>query len=172
MSAWLESVPAVLGYLNVKHVAVVSHSAGTIYAINTVVKLSHLLHPRRPFVACFGKCFFFACSLSLPSLASPNPLMVNPTDEASAPWVHPKHSSAPLMQVVDKLPSSWVGNLHHIQGFVAGYIAPSISFSAAKLGVSESLDEETSQRVFGVSTETRKEVEKLQGKWQRCEDTR
>lgn len=55
VSTWLEIVPAVLEYLGVRHVAVVSHSAGTIYAINTAVHLSRLLHPSRPFVACFGK---------------------------------------------------------------------------------------------------------------------
>lgn len=56
VSTWLEAVPAVLGYLKVRNVAVVSHSAGTIFAINTVVRLSHLLCPERPFVACFGEC--------------------------------------------------------------------------------------------------------------------
>lgn len=76
------------------------------------------------------------------------------------------------MQVVVKLPTSILGNLHHIQGFVAGYIAPSVSFSAAKLGVSESLDEETCQRIFGMSAEMREQVVKLQGSWQRGEDTR
>lgn len=76
------------------------------------------------------------------------------------------------MQVVVKLPTSILGNLHHIQGFVAGYIAPSVSFSAAKLGVSEALDEETCQRIFGMSAEMREQVVKLQGLWQRGEDTR
>ncbi|KAI4740458.1 hypothetical protein E4T50_09105 [Aureobasidium sp. EXF-12298] len=141
VSTWLEAVPVVLKYLGVRHVAVVSHSAGTVYAINTVVHLSHLLHPQRPFVGCF------------------------------APWVHPTHSSAPLMQVVVKLPTSILGNLHHIQAFVAGYIAPSVSFSAARLGVSEALDEETCQRIFGMSAEMREQVVKLQGLWQRGEDT-
>lgn len=141
VSTWLEIVPAVLEYLGVRHVAVVSHSAGTIYAINTAVHLSRLLHPSRPFVACF------------------------------APWVHPTHSSAPLMQVVDKLPASLLGNLHHIQGFVASFIAPSVTFSAAKLGVSDSLDEQTCQKTFGQSKEVRREVVRLQGLWQRGEDT-
>lgn len=54
VSTWLEIVPAVLKHLDVQHVAIVSHSAGTVYAINTAVQLSHLLHPLTPFVACFG----------------------------------------------------------------------------------------------------------------------
>lgn len=64
VSTWLEAVPVVLEYLGVRHVAVVSHSAGTMYAINTVVHLSHLLHPQRPFVGCFGKCVPFISSSS------------------------------------------------------------------------------------------------------------
>lgn len=76
------------------------------------------------------------------------------------------------MQVVDKLPTSVLGKLHHVQGFVASYIAPSVTFSAAKLGVSESLDEETCSRTFGMDSETRDKVVKLQGWWQRSEDTR
>lgn len=76
------------------------------------------------------------------------------------------------MQVVDKLPASWIGNLHHMQGFVAIYIAPSVTFSAAKLGVSESLDEETCRRTFGMNVQTRQKVVKLQQQWQRSEDTR
>lgn len=76
------------------------------------------------------------------------------------------------MQVVDKLPASLLGNLHHIQGFVASFIAPSVTFSAAKLGVSDSLDEQTCQKTFGQSKEVRREVVRLQGLWQRGEDTR
>lgn len=182
VSTWLEAVPAVLEYLKVKHVAVASHSAGTIYVINTVVHLSYLLHPSRPFVACFGKLSFSLSSphLCLCSCQRPCQNKNNTAtrkrkandEKTTAPWVHPIYSSAPLMQVVDKLPTSLLGNLHHVQGFVASYIAPSITFSAAKLGVSESLDEETCSRVFGMSKETREKVVKLQQQWQRNEGTR
>jgi surfactin synthase thioesterase subunit len=54
VNTWLEIVPAVLKHLKVEHVALLSHSAGTIYAFNTAVKLSHLLYPGRPFMACLG----------------------------------------------------------------------------------------------------------------------
>jgi hypothetical protein len=57
VQTWLEIVPAVLKYLNVQHVALLSHSAGTIYAFNTAVKLSHLLYPGKPFMACLGTLF-------------------------------------------------------------------------------------------------------------------
>jgi pimeloyl-ACP methyl ester carboxylesterase len=58
VQTWLEIVPAVLKHMKVEHVALLSHSAGTIYAFNTAVRLSHLLYPGRPFMACLGTyCF-------------------------------------------------------------------------------------------------------------------
>jgi hypothetical protein len=76
------------------------------------------------------------------------------------------------MQVVDKLPSSWIGNLHHILSFVNGYITPSLAFSSAKMGVKGSLTEDESQKWYGMDADTWDEVEKLQGKWQGREDMR
>ncbi|KAI4735399.1 hypothetical protein E4T50_14090 [Aureobasidium sp. EXF-12298] len=140
---WLEIVPAVLEKLHVEKVALMSHSAGTIYAFNTAVRLPHLLYP--------GEKAFMACL---------------------APWVHPTHSSAPLAQVIDKLPASWVGNFHHIHSFIGSYIAPSLAFSSAKMGVMPTLEEEECQRIYGVDTRVWDEVGKLQQKWQGKEDMR
>ncbi|KEQ75219.1 hypothetical protein M436DRAFT_25653, partial [Aureobasidium namibiae CBS 147.97] len=141
VQTWLEIVPAVLKVLRVKRVALMSHSAGTIYAFNTAVRLPHLMYP--------GGKAFMGCL---------------------APWVHPTHSSAPLSQVIDKLPASWVGNLHRIQSFVNSYIAPSLAFSSAKLGVKPSLTEQESQRSHGMEAKTWDEVGKLQQKWRGMED--
>lgn len=67
VDTWFEIVPAVLKELGVKHVALMSHSAGTIYAFNTAVKLPHLLYPGgRGFMGCLGEfvfVFFFSISL-------------------------------------------------------------------------------------------------------------
>ena len=49
-----EIVPALLDHLRVKHVTLVSHSAGTIYLLNTVLHHRHVLHPRKPYVALLG----------------------------------------------------------------------------------------------------------------------
>lgn len=43
-------IEALLAHLNIKHVAFASHSAGTIYILNCVLKLRHLLHPTNPFI--------------------------------------------------------------------------------------------------------------------------
>ena len=67
VDTWLEIVPAVLEALGVKHVALMSHSAGTIYAFNTAVRLPHLLYPGgRGFMGCLGEFLrFFSSSLFL-----------------------------------------------------------------------------------------------------------
>ncbi|MCJ1281852.1 hypothetical protein MMC26_001175 [Xylographa opegraphella] len=64
IQAWLDMVPALLAHLHVKHVAIITHSNGTIYTLNTLLKSRHILHPTKPFVAFL------------------------------APWVHPSHSGS------------------------------------------------------------------------------
>jgi hypothetical protein len=54
MSVWLETVPALLQRLDVKHVALVSHSAGTVYMLNTLSHHRSLLDPMAPYVAFLG----------------------------------------------------------------------------------------------------------------------
>ncbi|THY93835.1 hypothetical protein D6C92_05180 [Aureobasidium pullulans] len=51
VQVWLDAVPAVLEHLGVKTISLLSHSAGAIYAINTLLLLPHLLHPHHPFAA-------------------------------------------------------------------------------------------------------------------------
>jgi len=54
LSTWIRTVPLLLEHLDIKHVALVSHSAGTIYLLNTLHYHRDVLHPDRPFVALFG----------------------------------------------------------------------------------------------------------------------
>ncbi|THW31559.1 hypothetical protein D6D22_10088 [Aureobasidium pullulans] len=142
VQVWLDAVPAVLEHLGVKTISLLSHSAGAIYAINTLLLLPHLLHPLHPFAAFL------------------------------TPWVHPCFSSAPLMKVVDKLPSALVGSLHHITSFVGGYIAPSIQFSSGMMGVTDDLPEDQCQNYYDMSSKSWSEVCRLQGKYARLEDMR
>lgn len=48
---WLETVPALLERLQVQHVSLMSHSAGTLYALNTLHHLPHILDPKAPYIA-------------------------------------------------------------------------------------------------------------------------
>jgi len=56
MQVWLETVPALLQQLDVKHVAIVTHSAGAVYTLNTLFHLRSLLDPKAPYVAFLGSC--------------------------------------------------------------------------------------------------------------------
>lgn len=55
VSTWIRIVPLLLEHLDIKHVALVSHSAGTIYLLNTLHYHRDILHPDQPFIALFGK---------------------------------------------------------------------------------------------------------------------
>ena len=67
VQVWLQAVPVVLEKLKVKTVALVSHSAGAIYAVNVLLRLPHLVHPTRPFAAMLSMFFIFPllCSSEL-----------------------------------------------------------------------------------------------------------
>lgn len=84
---WLELVPALLRHLGIRHVALVSHSAGTIYALNTLYRCRDVLHPKRPLVVLLGKCGF--PDPSSPPLCSPpmrgNYLLNPPLSTRKAP---------------------------------------------------------------------------------------
>lgn len=54
MRVWLETVPALLQQLNVEHVAIVTHSAGAIYTLNTLFRHRSILNPKAPYVALLG----------------------------------------------------------------------------------------------------------------------
>ena len=96
IQTWLEIVPALLSHLQLQHVALVSHSAGTIYLINTLLHLRHVLHPSQPYVA-----------------------MV-------APWVHHSNSSSMLMSLTNMAPCSTIGNFHSLSSFLMTSIMPSV----------------------------------------------
>lgn len=55
MRVWLETVPALLAKLNLEHVSLLTHSAGTVYTLDTLVHLPQILDPRAPYVGFIGK---------------------------------------------------------------------------------------------------------------------
>ena len=55
MKVWLETVPALLRKLGVEHVSLFSHSAGTMYALNTLVHHRSILDPKAPYMAFLGQ---------------------------------------------------------------------------------------------------------------------
>ena len=55
MKVWLETVPALLNHLGIKHVSLLSHSAGTMYCLNTIYYLRDILRPEHSYVAMLGE---------------------------------------------------------------------------------------------------------------------
>lgn len=51
---WLELVPRLLAHLGIDHVSLLSHSAGTIYLLNTLYHCRGILHPERPYAVLLG----------------------------------------------------------------------------------------------------------------------
>ncbi|KAK1986176.1 hypothetical protein LZ30DRAFT_778511 [Colletotrichum cereale] len=98
---WLEMVPALLRHLGVRHVSLAAHSAGTIYALNTLLHQRRLLSPSRPYVALV------------------------------TPWVHPSRSGVPLMRVAAALPDAVLGRFHAVAGFFQRNVAPVTEVSGA-----------------------------------------
>lgn len=62
---WLEIVPRLLAHLGIEHVALISHSAGAIYLLNTLYHCRGILHPERPYVALLCRFFFLFPPLSI-----------------------------------------------------------------------------------------------------------
>ena len=82
ISWWLAVVPALLSHLGIKHVSLGCHSAGTIYALSTILHLRQILHPDRPYVCMFG------------------------------PWVAPQYSGKWDMKIVSIIPKVFLGQWH------------------------------------------------------------
>ncbi|KAF9247422.1 hypothetical protein LCP9604111_6121 [Penicillium roqueforti] len=48
MSTWIETVPRLLAHLDIQHVSLASHSAGTMYLFNTLYHCRDILYPEKP----------------------------------------------------------------------------------------------------------------------------
>lgn len=57
ISIWIELVPLLLAHLGIQHVALGSHSAGTLYMLNTLAHWRDILDPENPLVISLGKSF-------------------------------------------------------------------------------------------------------------------
>ena len=106
ISTWLAVVPALLKHLGIEHVSLGCHSAGTIYALSTVLFLRHILHPDRPYVCMFG------------------------------PWVAPQYSGKWDMKAVSIMPKVVLGQWHWMAKTVFDIdksISPSFSLARTVL---------------------------------------
>ncbi|KAH8124977.1 hypothetical protein LI328DRAFT_133448 [Trichoderma asperelloides] len=143
LSTWIRTVPLLLEHLDIKHVALVSHSAGTIYLLNTLHYHRDVLHPDRPFVALF------------------------------APWVDPAHSKVTSMQMMQHIPAQAFAVWHHIapllatSGVVVNKASSFFTSSAGSSGDQDTPQERNRQKlasVYDVPRDFQVELESLLGK--------
>lgn len=61
VTTWIEVVPRLLAHLQIEHVVLAAHSAGTIYLLNTLLRCRDILDPNKPLVALIGMTFIQSC---------------------------------------------------------------------------------------------------------------
>jgi hypothetical protein len=175
MSTWLETVPALLQRLDVEHVAIVTHSAGALYTLNTLFHHRSLLDPKAPYVALLGTCLVVYCLSTRTKLTTP-----------PAPFVPTAHSGATLTTIAAKLPTNLLDSYAGLNTFINSKIMPSASWSggiissaAALFSFPASTDipgAETSTSTtpleqYGFDEDTAKIIEKLSLKYMFAENT-
>ncbi|KAJ3496756.1 hypothetical protein NLG97_g2421 [Lecanicillium saksenae] len=101
VDVWVEMVPLLLAHLNIPHITIVSHCAGTVYALNLLYRGRGLLNPERPL------------SVLL------------------APWVDPQHSKVAIMQAAQYVPGPAYSLFNGISRFAARGMMTTVSSSEA-----------------------------------------
>ncbi|KAE8356357.1 Alpha/Beta hydrolase protein [Aspergillus coremiiformis] len=138
LSIWIELVPHLLAHLGIQHVALVSHCAGTIYLLNTLVHCREMLHPEKPFVAFL------------------------------APWVDPSHSHVTSMQIAQYLPGKAFDIWNLIPKFLLLKAGPAFASGAAAMSktwnvVSSGSSISVSGRSEAEQEKNRRQIEKDYG---------
>ena len=113
LKTWVELVPKLLAHLNIEHVSLVSHSAGTLYLLNTLYSCRELLSPT-PYVALLGA-------------AMPKTLRIHANEKG--PYVDVAQSGVRLLQAAQILPSGVFGGLDTLSRTVATTVGPAIGSS-------------------------------------------
>ncbi|QPG97209.1 hypothetical protein C2857_005959 [Epichloe festucae Fl1] len=105
VAIWVELVPRLLAHLGVRHVSLVSHSAGGMYLLNTLYSCRDVLSLTRPYVALL------------------------------APWVDVQHSGVKLLQAARLLvPGAAFGSWNNLVKSIATKIGPAIGSSIGTIG--------------------------------------
>ncbi|KAM3469081.1 hypothetical protein MY5147_007346 [Beauveria neobassiana] len=94
-------IPALLTHLNIKHVSVGCHSAGTVYALDFILHHPEFLHPERPYLAIAG------------------------------PWILPTQSGVISMRIAQSLPAAVIGRSENLARFMRTAVNPALGAGAS-----------------------------------------
>ncbi|KAH8820397.1 Alpha/Beta hydrolase protein [Xylogone sp. PMI_703] len=147
LSTFLEVSPLLLSHLKISHVALASHSAGTIYALNFLHAYPDLLYPKNP-------------SLTL-----------------LAPFVHPSKSGVSFLYAASLLPDTLLNHWSGLMGFLINSVNPKLDSSGGAItgfssvfrlpsskAKTEQLKVEEDKKVasgYGLTKEGKKELDRL-----------
>ncbi|KAI9687397.1 MAG: hypothetical protein M1820_010466 [Bogoriella megaspora] len=148
---WLETVPALLKALGIEHVSLMTHSAGTLFTLNTLYHIRHMLDPQRPFAA----------------------FMV--------PWVHGSNSDVMLPYIAAKLPSKMIGSFDGLHRFIQLKINPTLGWSGGIINsvtdivqnppAESNMEPSDAAEKYGVDEDTAKSLSKLMQRYMLAEET-
>jgi hypothetical protein len=102
VSTWIETVPRLLAHLDIQHVSLASHSAGTIYLFNTLYHCRDILYPEKSMVSLLGMLHFHSV-LSILDGRIPTPS--SRSNHTIAPWVDPAKSGITSMKMAQYIPT-------------------------------------------------------------------
>lgn len=100
---WVDLVPALLSHLDIKCVSLLSHSAGIMYMLSTILHLRHILNPQRPYAAFIS------------------------------PWVPPQHSGVVSMHILSALPAPVIASWDTLAKFHIGFTSPLVDVARTGL---------------------------------------
>lgn len=150
MNVWLEMVPVLLEHLGLQNVSLVSHSAGTMFLLNTLYSHRGILLPEAPYAAMIG------------------------------PYVSPKYSKMTHLSAAAALPNSVISGWSPLVNFINKTITPVTSWSggifSSVSGAFQSdsggmPDDTAAMDKYGASADTAKEIERLWGKFASAEQS-
>ncbi|CAN8096731.1 unnamed protein product [Discula destructiva] len=150
ISIWVELVPSLLQHLGVERVSLVSHSAGTMFLLNTLHHCRNLIDPDRPFVALL------------------------------APFADPTHSKVKALQAARFIPASVFGIWNILPKFSVLQAKPALAFSAPLFSAmfsSNTLDAAQEENIrkreqdYGVPRQVQSELSELTMKSMFTENT-
>ncbi|KAK3297801.1 uncharacterized protein B0H64DRAFT_458349 [Chaetomium fimeti] len=131
LTLWRDAIPALLQHLHIPHLhAIITHSGGTVYALDLVLHHPTLLLPNPPIPPP-------SSTPSPPSSSpSPPPQTQQPTTTLlalGAPWILPTHTASLPLSLLQSLPPSLISHTDKLIRLVGGHIAPALGTSAGVL---------------------------------------
>ncbi|KAI0014965.1 hypothetical protein F4780DRAFT_766133 [Xylariomycetidae sp. FL0641] len=134
-ATWVELVPKLLRHLGIDHVALVSHSAGTLYLLHTLHHCRSVLDPQRPFIAMM------------------------------APWVDVTHSGVTTLQMARYIPNKAFSAWNAIPRFFNLKLGPMFASSGASLAKVSNVLPSVGQGDAREDSHQRKNAQKLEAEY-------